>query len=138
MNHYSEDPMGGGKPLALFTQKNLVNTLATLPHALTIICYRDQQAVGLINAFEGFSTFACKPLINIHDVIVKHDYRGQGISHMMLDAIETIARKRDCCRLTLEVLEGNSIAQHTYQKHGFSAYELDPSKGTALFWEKTL
>jgi ribosomal protein S18 acetylase RimI-like enzyme len=138
MNHYAQDVMGGSTPLSSFTQKNLTNTLATLPHAITIICYLNQQAVGLINGFEGFSTFACKPLINIHDVIVKQDYRGKGISYIMLDAIEAIARERNCCRLTLEVLEGNPIAQRAYQNHGFSAYELDPSIGNALFWQKAL
>lgn len=138
MNHYAEDPMGGGKPLSSFAQKNLTNTLSTLPHALTILCYLDQQAIGLINSFEGFSTFACKPLINIHDVIIKRNYRGQRISYIMLNAIEAIARERGCCRLTLEVLEGNVIAQRAYQHHGFTAYELDPTMGKALFWEKTL
>ena len=138
MNHYAQDAMGGGTPLSAFTQQNLTSTLATLPHALTILCYIDQQAVGLLTGFEGFSTFACKPLMNIHDVVVKHNYRGQGISYHLLNAVETIARERDYCRLTLEVLEGNPIAQRAYLQHGFTAYELDPAVGKALFWQKTL
>lgn len=36
----------------------------------SVLAFDADQPVGLINAIEGFSTFACKPLINIHDVIV--------------------------------------------------------------------
>lgn len=36
------------------------------------------------NCFESFSTFACKPLINIHDFIVLEKYKGNGISQKIL------------------------------------------------------
>jgi ribosomal protein S18 acetylase RimI-like enzyme len=138
MNHYAQDPMGGGTPLSQFTQKNLTTTLATLPTALSVLCYIDNQAIGMINSFLGFSTFKCKPLLNIHDIIVISEYRSQGICQAMLKKLETIALEKDCCRLTLEVLEGNYPAQHSYEKYGFKAYELDPVMGKAFFWEKPL
>jgi ribosomal protein S18 acetylase RimI-like enzyme len=94
--------------------------------------------VGLINCFEGFSTFKCKPLVNIHDVVVIDGYRGQGVSQRMMDKVEEIARQRGCCKLTLEVLEGNKPAQRAYLRYGFSGYQLDPETGHALFWEKYL
>ena len=56
----------------------------------------------------------------------------------MLEKVEQIAIERGCCKLTLEVLEGNQAAQNSYQKFGFSAYELDPEMGRALFWDKKL
>ena len=57
---------------------------------------------------------------------------------LMLEAIESVAVERKCCKLTLEVLEGNHIAQHVYKKFGFAAYELDPKMGQAMFFEKKL
>jgi ribosomal protein S18 acetylase RimI-like enzyme len=138
MEHYAQDPMGGGTPLNHFTRENLTKTLATLPTALSIICYIDDKAIGLINSFLGFSTFKCKPLFNIHDIVVIDDYRGQGICQAMLQTLEDIALEKDCCRLTLEVLEGNHPAQYSYEKYGFKAYELDPAMGKAFFWEKPL
>ena len=51
---------------------------------------------------------------------------------------EEIALSLDCCKLTLEVLEGNHIAQSAYKTFGFSGYELNPQMGKALFWEKKL
>ena len=41
-------------------------------------------------------------------------------------------------KLTLEVLEGNSVAQSAYRAFGFEGYELDPQMGKALFWQKKL
>ncbi len=138
MTEYAKDPMGGQQDLSDTVKSQLVENLARIPGAVTVMAYDEERPVGLINCFEGFSTFNCQPLLNIHDVIVTKDYRGQGISHRMLEMIEQIAINRGCCKLTLEVLEGNQTAQHAYQKFGFSAYELDPEMGKALFWEKML
>lgn len=138
LNEYACEPMGGGKPLSDFTLKHLTDSLATVPSAFSILCYADNQAVGLANCFEGFSTFRCQPLINIHDIMVSKNYRGRGVSQQLLSAIESVAQKRGCCKITLEVLEGNTVAQQAYQKFGFAQYELDPAAGKALFWEKPL
>jgi len=138
MDSYSRDPMGGGKPLSHSTKANLVKELAKLSHAFSLIYYCESKAVGLINCFYGFSTFKCRPLINIHDAIVSKDYRGLGICQTMLKKVESIARENNCCKITLEVLEGNHTAQKAYRKSGFSGYELDPKMGNALFWEKEL
>ncbi len=138
LNHYANDPMGGGKPLAIGIAENLATNLTKLPHAFSVLAYIDNKPVGLINCFEAFSTFQGKPLVNIHDVIVHQDFRGQGLSHKMLAEVERIAIKKGCCKLTLEVLAGNEIAKSSYNTFGFDVYELDPEAGQALFWQKTL
>ena len=138
LNTYASDPMGVGNSLDNYVLENLVTELARLPHAFSIICYVNDQAAGLVNCFELFSTFSCKPLINIHDVIVLKEYRGKGLSHKMLKKVEEIAVEKGCCKLTLEVLSNNEIAKSSYKKFGFSSYELDPQAGHALFWEKQL
>jgi ribosomal protein S18 acetylase RimI-like enzyme len=138
MNSYATDPMGGGKPLPEEVKNNLAQELSKLPYAFSVISYVDNVAAGLVTCFELFSTFSCKPLINIHDVIVLKEYRGNGLSHKMLRKVEEIAISKGCCKLTLEVLEGNKVAQSSYKKLGFSDYELDPKMGKALFWQKIL
>jgi GNAT superfamily N-acetyltransferase len=135
---YALDPMGGGTALSEFVLENLVSELSKLPHAISVICYADGKPAGLVNCFEGFSTFKCKPLINIHDVVVLDEFRGLGISQLMLERIEEIAKEKGCCKMTLEVLEGNKTARNAYLKYGFEAYELAPENGKALFWQKTL
>jgi ribosomal protein S18 acetylase RimI-like enzyme len=102
------------------------------------MCYVDRKPAGLVNCFEAFSTFKCKPIINIHDVTVNSDYRGLGISIKMLNKVEQIALEKGCCKLTLEVLEGNTVAKKAYTKFGFAGYKLDPGHGKAEFWEKAI
>ncbi|NJK39821.1 MAG: GNAT family N-acetyltransferase [Oscillatoriales cyanobacterium RM2_1_1] len=138
LNCYATDPMGGGQALDESVRTNLAEKLAQIPNAFSILGYVNHQAAGLINCFEGFSTFKCQPLINIHDVFVITQYRGLGLSQKMLSKVEEIAQERGCCKLTLEVLEGNSGAQRAYKKFGFSGYELDPGVGQALFWQKPI
>jgi len=138
LDRYASDPMGGGQPLNENVKNNLVEELSKLPHAFSIIAYVDDQAAGLVNCFEAFSTFSCKPLINIHDVVVLNEYRGNGISQRMLNKVEEIAKSKGCCKVTLEVLSNNEVAKSAYSKFGFSGYELDPNTGVALFWHKQL
>ncbi|AKH22094.1 GNAT family acetyltransferase [Sedimenticola thiotaurini] len=138
LDAYARDPMGGGQPLSGFTRKNLVTELRKRSAAVSFLAFADGQPVGLVNCFEGFSTFRCRPLLNIHDVVVLDGYRGQGIARRLLERVEAHARERGCCKLTLEVLAGNRRARSVYQQAGFSGYELDPSTGQALFWEKSL
>lgn len=135
---YARDTMGGSQPLTEYARQSLIPALTSLPYALSTLCYVGSQPAGLLNAFESFSTFKCKPLINIHDVIVAPNFRGMGISQMLLKKVEEIARAKGCCKITLEVLEGNTPAQAAYQKFGFSGYQLDPLMGNALFWQKNL
>jgi ribosomal protein S18 acetylase RimI-like enzyme len=138
LNHYSRDEMGGGQDLPQFVQENLVGELLRRREAHVVLAYSGQTPVGLVILMEGFSTFACKPLLNIHDVVVLSSFRGQGIAQKLLLKSEEIAKSLGCCKLTLEVLEGNKTAQAAYKASGFAGYELDPQMGKALFWQKKL
>jgi len=138
LDEYALHPMGGGQPLDKTVHSQLIAHLQKIPTAISLIAWVDDQPAALLNAFEAFSTFKCQPLINIHDIVVSEKFKGRGLSQTLLDKIEQIAIEKGCCKLTLEVLEGNQIAQNAYRKFGFSGYELDPKMGKALFWEKPL
>ncbi|WP_114325963.1 GNAT family N-acetyltransferase [Candidatus Colwellia aromaticivorans] len=138
LNAYALDEMGGSEALSSHVQENLVSTMSKRSDVFTVLCYVDEKPAGIINCIEDFSTFSCKPLINIHDCGVLAKYRGLGLSLKLFGEVEKIAIERGCCKLTLEVLQGNKLAQNAYKKLGFSGYELDPKLGHALFWEKKL
>lgn len=138
MSEYALDIMGGSQALSEFAKNNLVAELSNRSSAHVIIAFVDHIPAGLAICFEGFSTFACKPLLNIHDLIVSSHYRGQGLSKLILQRVEAIALDLGCCKLTLEVLDGNHVAKSAYKSFGFSGYELNPEMGHALFWEKKL
>lgn len=138
LDAYARDPAGGGAPLSDFVHRNLADELAKRPSAFSVLAFDGAQPVGLINCFEGFSTFACRPLVNVHDVVVLESHRGQRITSLMLAKVQEVARARGACKLTLEVLTGNAKAMKAYEREGFAGYQLDPSYGTATFMHKKL
>ncbi len=138
LDAYARDPLGGGEPLRDEVKADLVGELRKLPSAISLLGFCDGRPAGLMNAFFGFSTFQARPLLNIHDLIVLPEYRGLGLSQRLLAAAESMARAKDCCKLTLEVLSGNAVAMGAYRKFGFAGYDLDPRHGQALFCQKKL
>ena len=84
LDAYAQDPAGGGQPLSAFAKQNLVQELAKRPQAFSVLAFDGDAAVGLVNCIEGFSTFACKPLVNVHDVVVLSSHRGQRVGEQML------------------------------------------------------
>jgi ribosomal protein S18 acetylase RimI-like enzyme len=138
MDTYARDPMGGGEGLSDRVKADLPAELAKRQTAHIILALSDREPAGLVVCFEGFSTFACQPLLNIHDVIVAPAFRCKGLAKRMLHKAEQIAMDLGCCKLTLEVLEGNHMAQAVYRSCGFAGYELDPKMGNAMFWQKKL
>jgi GNAT superfamily N-acetyltransferase len=138
MNAYAMDKMGGGEPLPEAVKQELISEMTKVPNAFTVLALVNGKPAGLINCFMGFSTFKARPLMNTHDIVVIEDYRGLQLSQLMLKKVEEVARVRNCCKLTLEVLQGNEVAQNAYVKFGFGGYELDPEMGGAMFWQKSL
>ncbi|KQX29712.1 GNAT family N-acetyltransferase [Variovorax sp. Root434] len=138
LDSYARDPAGGGTPLDAAVREALPAALAARPQAFSVLAYDGEQAVGLINCIEGFSTFACKPLVNVHDVVVLAGHRGQRVAQKMFAQVEQEARRRGACKLTLEVLSGNAPALRAYERDGFVSYQLDPAFGSAVFLQKKL
>jgi ribosomal protein S18 acetylase RimI-like enzyme len=138
LDAYAQDPAGGGKALSAFVKTHLVNELAARPQAFSVLAFDGGVPVGLVNCIEGFSTFACKPLVNVHDVAVVASHRGQRVGEQMLALVEQIAIERGACKLTMEVLSGNASAMKLYQRIGFAGYQLDASLGSAQFLQKWL
>ena len=87
LDGYANDFFGGNEPLSDYCRANLINELRKLPTSHVFLAretVNDKEFVGLALCFEGFSTFACKPLINIHDFYVKPQFRRKGISSSLI------------------------------------------------------
>jgi ribosomal protein S18 acetylase RimI-like enzyme len=138
LDAYASGIEGGAQPLSDYVKTHLVRELAARPQAYSVLAFDGEAPVGLVNCIEGFSTFACQPLVNVHDVAVMASHRGRGIAAQMLAFAERLALQRGAVKLTLEVLSGNKAAIALYERMGFAAYQLDPSMGTATFMQKYL
>ncbi|MDD2799029.1 MAG: GNAT family N-acetyltransferase [Bacteroidales bacterium] len=133
MNGYIADEMGGGDLLSPQQQIELVEGLRNHPKAIAILAETDGKPSGLIVAFENFSTFSVRPMLNIHDVFVVPEFRGLGIGRLLMNAIVDKAKEHKCSRISLEVRHDNTTAQKLYQSIDF--HDTEPPM---YFWRKYL
>jgi GNAT superfamily N-acetyltransferase len=134
---YARDPMGGGQPLAADVGERLIPELRKHPTTVILLAYDGRRPVGVAASFRGFSTFAARPLLNLHDLAVIPEYRGRGVGRKLIAAVEEKARALGCCRVTLEVLADNP-ARRLYESMGYVSPEYYKGSGQALFLAKQL
>ncbi len=138
LDAYAREPQGGGQPLSEATVERLPGALRDRSDAVALVAIDDGRVVGVAMCFEGFSTFAARPLLNLHDLAVLPSHRGYGIGRQLLAAVEERAHKLDCCKVTLEVLETNHGARRLYARLGFGDYSPGSEATPTFFLQKKL
>src|SRR5258705_5941573 len=93
---YSRDAMGEAKPLDPDVRARLIPGLQKHPTTLIFLAFDGDRPVGAAVCFIGFSSFAAKPLINIHDFVVLTASRGQSDGRSLLDGVEGRATGPGC------------------------------------------
>ena len=78
--------------------------------------------MGVAVCFRGFSTFAGRPLINIHDLAVTSEHRRKGVGRALIEEVFRRARDAGCAKVTLEVLDRNVTAKRLYKRMGFGPW----------------
>ena len=119
LDSYASAPVGGGQPLSPDVRGRLIPMLREHPTSLVLLAFVDEEPVGIAVCFFGLSSFRAQPLLNIHDLAVLPQYHGRGVGQALLTAIEDRARRKGCCKLTLEVLDDNTRARELYRRFGF-------------------
>jgi len=135
---YALDRMANGAPLPADVLERLIPGLQAHPTTLVFLAAVGRRFVGLATCFVGFSTFAARPIVNLHDLCVLDSHRGQGIGRALLLAVEQAAVEKACAKVTLEVLEHNRPARSLYESLGFTPAVYRPENGLALFYAKSL
>jgi ribosomal protein S18 acetylase RimI-like enzyme len=135
---YARDRMGNGAALAEDVRSALIPGLQKHPITVIFLAFRGTLPIGIAVCFRGFSTFAARPLINIHDLAVLPAHRGYGAGRLLLEAVEGKARSLGCCKVTLEVQENNRRARHVYEAAGFAQAQYQEAAGGSLFYSKLL
>jgi ribosomal protein S18 acetylase RimI-like enzyme len=130
LDEYARLPHIAGRGLPEDVRENLVDRLQATSGKQILVAVDGERVVGVAVCFEGFSTFAGQPLLNIHDLAVTTDCRGQGVGTLLLEAVSDRARELGCCRVTLEVDTDNPGAKKLYERSGFVM--------TQEFWKKEL
>lgn len=135
---YAMDPMGNAGALPKDIKKALIPGLKEHPTTLIFLAMVNRLPVGIAVCFIGFSTFAARPLVNIHDLAVLPTHRSNGIGRLLLAGVERKALEMGCCKVTLEVLENNHPAIKMYAASGFSQATYPNEAGGALFFAKMI
>src|SRR4030095_1690678 len=134
----AQDPMGTGRDLPEDVQSALIDGLHAHPTTLIFLAVDGDEAMGIVTCFIGFSTFAARPLVNIHDLHVTKEYQRRGGALLLLGARDEEARGLGCCKLTLEVQENSRAALALYDRFGFVGGHYEPEAGAVLFRQKKL
>lgn len=120
---YAAEPGGRGEPLSPEAKRRLPEGLAALPTAFVLLAFSEGEAVGVAVCVEGFSTFAARPSVNLHDLSVRLGFRGRGVGRKLLEELASRARDRSCCKVTLEVHDTNVGAKRLYERVGFGPWD---------------
>ena len=138
LDSYAREPIGGGRPLSADVRNRLIGALDQHPNCLVLLAIQEKRPVGAAVCFVGFSTFAARPVLNIHDLAVLPELRGAGIGRSLLEAASTRARELGCCKLTLEVRQDNDRALGLYRRFGFGDFAAGVEPTPTFFLEKRL
>ena len=133
LDAYAREPNGQSAPLPPEARANLAAGLRAHPSAFVLLAFDGARAVGAAVCFVGFSTFAGKPFVNLHDLAVLPGHRGRGIGSELLAEVERRARELGACKVTLEVHDTNRGAKRLYEAVGFG-----PWRSPTLFVTKRL
>lgn len=78
---------------------------------------------------------------HITNVAVDPNYRGQGVGHLLMQAISGVALEYGVTRMTLEVRVSNTVAQGLYRKLGYAPvgvrphYYRDNNEDALIMWK---
>ena len=138
LDAYAREPAGGSEPLAADVRARLLTDLRQVDNAVILGALDGDRIVGIAVCFRAYSSFKARPLLNLHDLAVLPEQRGQGVGGALLAALEARARADGCCKITLEVLDNNHGARRLYERLGFG--DGGPGEGdtTTLFMQKPL
>jgi ribosomal protein S18 acetylase RimI-like enzyme len=134
---YARMPIGGGKPLGEDVRARLADGLRECG-AVVFLAEVDERFVGIITCVKSYSSFAARPVLNVHDLAVLAGFWGRGIGDALLAAMEARARATGCVKVTLEVRADNAAGRKLYARRGYAGAEFEAQAGATLFCTKVL
>lgn len=109
LDDFLNDIVGGEKQRVQYTPLNALTDIHDV-----VVAYVDGRPIGC-GGFKRFTTDAAE----VKRVFVEKEYRGRGISRMIMERLEEKAREKGYARLILETGEPLAAAMHLYTNMGF-------------------
>ena len=133
LSEYRIDDMGASVPYNDQEVIDLKRRLLEQKSIEVFLLYVNKQIAGGSVCFRSMSTFSTKNIVNIHDICILKDFRGNGFGRKLMTHIIDYAKELNCSKVTLEVREDNVAARKLYRSLMFSE-----STPVMNFWSKTL
>lgn len=86
------------------------------------IAEKNEEIVGMALFYERYSTWKGRS-IHLEDLIVKQQYRGEGIGKALYTKVLTYAHDQNLKRVSWEVLDWNKVAIDFYNSTGAKILE---------------
>lgn len=86
------------------------------------------EIFGMVNLLFTISTAMGGFVIQMEDVIVHADHRGQGFGTMLLEHVIDFAGQKDFKRITLLTDKISAESQNFFRKHGFEYSNMIPMR----------
>jgi N-acetylglutamate synthase-like GNAT family acetyltransferase len=86
------------------------------------------RIIGMVNLLFTISTAMGGFVIQMEDLIIHPDHRGQGYGGQLLQHVIDFARKKDFRRITLLTDKISADSQNFFRKHGFEYSNMIPMR----------
>lgn len=102
----------------IVTEKDLIeHGFGKNPLFTCFVAEREQEIVAIALIYFRFSTWKGKT-VHLEDLIVKQEFRGQGLGTLLLDEVIKYGYSQGVQRICWEVLDWNTSAINFYEKQG--------------------
>lgn len=79
-----------------------------------------KELTGFIQLYPIFSSTRMKKCWLLNDLFIDENYRGKGVSILLIDEAKKLCKETNACGLILETAKSNTIGNKLYHKTGFS------------------
>lgn len=79
----------------------------------------EENLVGFVQLYPIFSSTKMQRLWLLNDLFVEKDYRGKGISVLLINESKKLCKETNACGIILETAKTNDIGNNLYPKTEF-------------------
>jgi ribosomal protein S18 acetylase RimI-like enzyme len=115
-------------PDRMVQERGLALILEQPSRGRIFVLRNDHQLIGMVNLLFTISTAMGGFVIQMEDVIVHPDHRGQGYGTMLLNHVIDFAALKDFKRITLLTDKISAESQNFFRKHGFEYSNMIPMR----------
>ncbi|GAA5478615.1 GNAT family N-acetyltransferase [Haloferula helveola] len=119
---------GDFMPDATAQERGLALILEQPSRGRIFVMRNDHQIIGMVNLLFTISTAMGGFVIQMEDVIIHPDHRGQGFGSQLLEHVIDFARSKDFKRITLLTDKISAESQNFFRKYNFEYSNMIPMR----------